>query len=83
MYTILKDLFSQLEHKFHEDKKFVLLAAGTPEQNLTQLDPQQIHLVLLPFAREPFHLKSTSFIFGDPAFVMFAYQHLSAFTTCV
>ena len=31
MYTVLRGLPSQLEHKYHEDKKFVLLVAGTPE----------------------------------------------------
>jgi len=31
MYMLLRDLHSQLEHKFHEDRKSVLLDAGTPE----------------------------------------------------
>lgn len=44
MHMILKYLPSQLECKFHEDRKFVLLAAGNPEartkpDNLTHIGP--------------------------------------------
>ena len=31
MYMLLRGLYSQLEHKFHEDRKSVLLDVGTLE----------------------------------------------------
>ena len=61
MYTMLKGLLFQLEHKFLEDKKLVLLAAGTRNKAWHLLDPQKF--ILLSFAKQRFLLKATWFLF--------------------